>query len=225
MSLKSIRDPLAAAGLALVLLCTAGQAANAQAMTAKKESIPDQVWQRMQGSSWHPNLNCPARKNLALLTVPYLDFSGQPRLGQLVVARSAADLVADVFTEIFKSKKFRIERMELIDVFGGNDDASMQANNTSAFNCRLKTGGTSLSAHSFGTAIDINPVQNPFVTEKQTLPPAGQAFDEPSERAAGGMGVITSGDVVTKAFKKRGWKWGGDWKKPKDYQHFSKDGT
>jgi poly-gamma-glutamate synthesis protein (capsule biosynthesis protein) len=179
----------------------------------------------MQGSSWHANLNCPPRRRLVLLTVPYLDFNGQTQLGNLVVAQRVADELAAIFVDIFRSGAFRIQRMQLIDAFGGNDDASMAANNTSAFNCRLKTGGTTLSAHSFGTAIDINPVQNPYVTRTTTLPEAGKAFDTPAERMAGVTGIILKGDVVTKAFARRGWGWGGNWTRPKDYQHFSKDGT
>jgi poly-gamma-glutamate synthesis protein (capsule biosynthesis protein) len=100
----------------------------------------------------------------------------------------------------------------------------MAANNTSAFNCRLATSGSSLSSHSFGTAIDINPVQNPYVKGNLTLPPAGTAYDEPAERAGDRIGVIAPGDAVASAFEAIGWTWGGDWSSLKDYQHFSADG-
>ena len=107
----------------------------------------------------------------------------------------------------------------------------MAANNTSAFNCRLVTKGTTLSVHGEGQAIDINPVQNPYVTKTTTLPPAGKSFDEDSERKASSVvGIIRNGDDVHKAFvglKKDGgieWRWGGDWTDKKDYQHFSKNG-
>ena len=126
----------------------AARAAGTEAETASSEPIPDAVWQEMQGKSWHDGLpgglQCPARDTLVLLTVPYHDFAGEARRGRLIVAKSVADKVGKVFDEIFASNAFRIERIELVDKYGGSDDASMAANNTSAFNCRLKTSGKSL---------------------------------------------------------------------------------
>jgi hypothetical protein len=149
-------------------------------------------------------------------------------LGRLVFTKRVANQVASIFTEIFESQKFRIERMELVDKFRGDDDASMAANNTSAFNCRFVAGTTALSAHALGIAIDINPEQNPFVKGAVTAPPKGKAFDRPSKRQSaqrrGQPGIIMPGDVVVKAFKRQGWKWGGDWSSKKDYQHFSENG-
>lgn len=207
----------------------------AQAPMATQEPIPDDVWQAMQGSSWHASFDaarcarpedciCPPRESLALLSVPYRDFDDREKAGRLIVAGEIADEVADAFTEIFASGTFRIARMELVDRYGGDDDASMAANNTSAFNCRLTTSGSRLSAHAFGAAIDINPVQNPYVSGDTTLPPAGAGFDEVSERSADRPGVIVEGDIVTEAFGKQGWIWGGTWTSLKDYHHFSKDG-
>lgn len=197
--------------------------------------IPDDLWQKMQGRSWHARFDtencerpedcvCPPRESLALVSVPYRDFEGVARTGQLVVAASVAPDVAGVFEEIFTSGAFRIAAMVPVYRYDGSDDASMDANNTSAFNCRLTTGGSRLSSHAFGTAIDINPVQNPYVKGDTTLPPAGKAFDEAAERSAGHAGVIVKGDVVTTAFAKRDWSWGGEWESLKDYQHFSSDG-
>ena len=171
---------------------------------------------------------CPARDDLVLLTVPYRDFAGAAALGRLVVAKRVADQVASIFTAIFESQRFRIERMELVDKYRGNDDASMAANNTSAFNCRFVGGTTVLSAHALGIAIDVNPEQNPWVKGRVTVPPKGRAFDYPGERQSahrrGQPGIIMSGDVVVTAFKQQGWKWGGDWTDKKDYQHFSENG-
>lgn len=200
------------------------EAAHAQAMTAGQQSIPDAVWKEMQGRSWHPKLKCPARKDLVLLTLPYLDFEGQPRLGQMIVAKRVADTVSSIFTELFDSKAFRIQRMELVDKYGGDDAKSMAANNTTAFNCRLVTGGKRLSNHAFGTAVDINPIQNPWVSKGNTSPPAGREYDSPGERSADVIGIITSDGLVAKTFKARKWSWGGDWKSLKDYQHFSENG-
>ncbi|MBY3198223.1 M15 family metallopeptidase [Rhizobium laguerreae] len=186
--------------------------------------IPDAIWQVMQGRSWHADLPCPARDKLVLLTVPYIDFDSKPKSGQLIVAKEHADAVAKVFDQIFADGTFRIERMELIDKFDGDDDASMAANNTSAFNCRYVGGTTTLSAHALGIAIDINPVPNPFVKGTRTFPSAGKAYDEPNERKPHIVGILLKDDTVVSAFKAQGWKWGGDWSSSKDYQHFSQNG-
>jgi hypothetical protein len=209
--------------------------AHGQAISATQEPIPNEVWRAMQGVSWHAKFDttkcenpeecvCPLRDSLVLLSLPYRDFDDSQQVGQLIVAKSVASEVADAFSEIFASGAFRIARMELVDRYDGSDDASMAANNTSAFNCRLTTSGTRLSAHALGTAIDINPVQNPYVSGNTVLPPAGNEFDEVYERSPAPTGVIVEGDVVTESFAKQGWVWGGNWTSLKDYQHFSKDG-
>lgn len=203
--------------------------------SATIEPIPDEIWRTMQGRSWHASFDdakcktakactCPPRDSLVMVSIPYRDFDNETRVGRMVVARDVASEVVDIFVEIFESRTFRIQTMEMVDHFGGDDDSSMAANNTSAFNCRLTTGGSRLSSHALGTAIDINPVQNPYVRGDTTLPPAGDAFDEASERTEPVPGLVVRGDVVTTAFAKRGWTWGGDWSSLKDYQHFSKDG-
>lgn len=178
----------------------------------------------MQGSSWHADRPCPSREDLVLLTVPYIAFDSKTKTGQLIVAKTHAGEVAAVFDSIFESGTFRIERMDLIDEFHGNDDASMAANNTSAFNCRYVGGSTVLSAHALGIAIDINPIQNPYVSQSNTYPPAGKAYDQPQERTSDVVGIILEGDIVTSAFAAQGWIWGGSWSTKKDYQHFSRNG-
>jgi poly-gamma-glutamate synthesis protein (capsule biosynthesis protein) len=178
----------------------------------------------MQGKSWRPGLGCPGRETLALVKVPYRDFGGQARTGSLVVAAAVAKPVAAAFTRIFAGG-FLIARMDLVDRYGGDDDASMAANNTSAFNCRFVEGTAHLSAHAFGLAVDINPVQNPYVRGGETAPAAGRRFDTPPKRgeahARGEPGLIMPGDRVTKAFAAQGWIWGGAWRSEKDYQHFA----
>jgi hypothetical protein len=117
--------------------------------------------------------------------------------------------------------RFPIERMELVDNYGGSDDASMAANNTSAFNCRPVAGTNRWSEHAFGRAIDINPVQNPYVAGGRVSPPNGAPF---VNRAVGAPGLIRSGDVVVQAFAAVGWGWGGNFSSSRDYQHFSASG-
>jgi D-alanyl-D-alanine carboxypeptidase len=220
------RAALAAAGLVWLVLNT--DTARAEPIAVKQEPIPDPVWQDMRGKSWHPDRGCPARSDLVLLTVPFRDFAGQTAMGQLVVARSAGPAVARIFTRIYESAAFRIERMERIDKYGGSDDASMAANNTSAFNCRTVAGSRNLSAHALGIAIDVNPIQNPYVKGAEVDPPQGRDFDTPAKRQAahdrGQHGIILPGSAAVTAFKQNGWKWGGEWTSLKDYQHFSANG-
>jgi len=197
-------------------------------MAVKQEPIPDDIWMDMRGKSWHPNRGCPSRDRLVLLTVPFRDFAGQTRLGQLIVAKSEGLALARILSDIYSSAAFRIEHMERVDKYGGDDDASMAANNTSAFNCRPVEGSTRLSQHAFGLAIDINPVQNPYVRGAEVDPPQGRAFDTLAKRKAAHdrdqPGIILTGGPAVTAFKQNGWKWGGDWTTMKDYQHFSASG-
>ncbi len=187
--------------------------------------IPDAMWAKMQGVSWHSDLPCPARDDLALLNVPYNGFDGLPREGQLIVATSVADEVLAIMADL-KTSGFRIGLMRPVHEFLGDDGRSMAANNTSAFNCRFVGGTSRLSQHARGLAIDINPVQNPYVKGGYTSPDAGDAFDSSAERkATDAPGLVRAGDAVVSAFKARGWGWGGDWSSSKDYQHFSKNGN
>jgi hypothetical protein len=208
---------------ALLISLVAGQEASAERLRVSYGPIPDEVWSNMQGKSWHAEFPCPKRKELVLLRIPYLDFQGRPQIGTMIVAKRVAAKVAAAFQEIFDSRKFRIQKMALIDEYQGDDDRSMDANNTSAFNCRTTDSGA-MSRHAFGTAIDINPIQNPYRKGNVTFPEAGKAYDEPYERKSGIVGIILKGDVVTKAFSRQGWFWGGNWKNSVDYQHFSNDG-
>ncbi|GAA5146526.1 M15 family metallopeptidase [Pseudonocardia eucalypti] len=170
------------------------------------------------GASWRPG--CPlAPERLRLVRVPYLGFDGTERVGELVVAEEVAGEIVTIF-ERLRADRYPIERMETVDHYGADDDRSMAANNTSAFNCRPKTGGGGWSNHSFGRAIDINPVQNPYIGRTgSVLPPAGEPF---KDRNRTDRGVIHAGDRTVAAFTDHGWGWGGSWQSPIDYQHFEK---
>ena len=171
-------------------------------------------------SSWRPG--CPvALEDLRLVTVAHWDFDGEPEVGEIVVHRDYADDVVGVFRSLYDSR-FPLQQMRLIDEFGGDDDRSMAANNTSGFNCRRATGSTRWSEHAYGRAIDINPVQNPYVTRAgNVLPPEGSAH---VSRDPGTSGLITADGPVVQAFSAVGWGWGGHWTSSKDYQHFSATG-
>lgn len=140
--------------------------------------------------------------------------------GTLIVAADVAEDMVEIMSALFEAR-FPIERMEPVDVYHGDDDASMAANNTSAFNCRPVTGGSRWSEHSYGTAIDVNPLINPYVRRDLVLPPGGAPYVDRNVEAPG---LIREGDVVVDAFSEYGWYWGGSWSFPKDYQHFSTTG-
>jgi hypothetical protein len=117
--------------------------------------------------------------------------------------------------------RFQINRLEPVDAYGGSDDRSMEANNSSAFNCRRVAGTTRWSEHAYGTAIDLNPVQNPYVRGDRVDPPAGEGWRNRDSKTPG---MVTDDDAVVRAFQSQGWGWGGHWSAGKDYQHFSASG-
>jgi hypothetical protein len=170
-------------------------------------------------ASWEPG--CPvAPDGLRIITMSHWNYAGTVSHGKVVVAAGLANQVVDIFRDLYDAR-FPIERMELVDKYNGDDGQSMAANNTSAFNCRLVTGGSSYSEHSYGRAIDINPLVNPYVKGSTVLPPAGSAY---VDRSLDAPGMIHANDEVVQAFAARGWIWGGTWSSLKDYQHFSTTG-
>lgn len=184
---------------------------------------------RMDGRSMRPG--CPVGYDqLRHLTLSHWDFEGAVRTGELVVHETVAEDIVAVFRQLFELR-YPIRRMTLVDDFGpgstasdGADDfASIEADNTSAFNCRTRTGsGSEYSQHAFGTAIDLNPLENPYVGRSGTTShPASVPF---LDRSAGAPGVVTADDPVVRALRSIGWGWGGDWEGIKDYQHFSATG-
>jgi len=160
-------------------------------------------------------------KNLVKLLsvkVSYINMNGESEMGELVVNEEIAAEVVDIFREIYQCR-FPINKMIPIDFYNCNDDKSMEDNNTSCFNYRLVSGSRKLSDHSFGKAIDINPLFNPFVKRKKVSPENGKMYIDRNLQVEG---MIQKNDCVVNAFKSRGWYWGGDWKHSKDYQHFYK---
>jgi hypothetical protein len=164
---------------------------------------------------------CPVGPDrLRLLRLSHVGFDGRNHTGELVVHEGQVVAVLRTFDRLHRAR-FPIQRMQRVDAFGGSDDASMDANNTSAFNCRRVTGGTAWSEHAYGTALDVNPVQNPYVSGSVVAPSAGRAY---LDRGDVRPGMVISGDAVVRAFADNGWRWGGHWVTAKDYQHFSVSG-
>ncbi|SEB28998.1 D-alanyl-D-alanine carboxypeptidase [Amycolatopsis tolypomycina] len=170
------------------------------------------------GNSWRAG--CPVGPDqLRLINLSFLGFDGAVHRGELVVNADRAFEVARIFGDLYFGR-FPIERMETVEKYDSDDDASMAANNTSAFNCRAITGGTAWSNHSYGRAIDINTVQNPYISGSgKVYPPNGAPY---VDRTQALPGMIHAGDVTERAFTSRGWTWGGSWDTPIDYQHFEK---
>jgi len=159
--------------------------------------------------------------DLRYIKLQHYDFEGNVREGELIVNKKLADEVTQIFYELYKAG-YPLESVRLVDDFGepGDDNLSMAANNTSAFNYRRVTGSKTLSRHSYGAAIDINPRLNPYIDGERIAPENGAEYADRSKDFAG---KIDHDDLCYKLFIAHGWTWGGDWKGDKDYQHFSKD--
>jgi hypothetical protein len=176
---------------------------------------------RMSGVSWHPG--CPVSfADLRLLTISHWGFDGRRHRGRLVVNRDAAAAMLRAMHSLYRLR-FPIRQMRLVDAYGADDHRSMAADNTSAFNCRFVAGsGGVWSEHAYGRALDLNPLENPYVTESGYVsPPAGAPF---ADRSRHRQGMVHRGGPALAAFAAVGWEWGGNWPWPKDYQHFSATG-
>jgi poly-gamma-glutamate capsule biosynthesis protein CapA/YwtB (metallophosphatase superfamily) len=169
--------------------------------------------------SHHPGCPVPLA-DLRYLRMSYVGFDGRAHLGEMVVHETRVRAVASVFERLYDAT-WPIRHMRLVDDYQGDDGRSMAADNTSGFNCRAVAGSRSWSAHAYGDAIDINPVENPDLTGVAPAPVAGRPFAvvERSARAHPAPGVVAAGGPVVRAFAAVGWTWGGAWARP-DYQHF-----
>ncbi|MFF5263518.1 M15 family metallopeptidase [Actinomadura viridis] len=171
--------------------------------------------------SWRKG--CPvAPSGLRMIEMTYWGMDDKPHAGgRLVVNAKQADELVSVFRRLY-DVRYPIARMEPVDAYKGSDFDSIEANNTSAFNCRSATGSGNWSQHAYGLAIDINPCENPYVSASGGV--AHKDCVKYKNRSRRDPGVIHDGDRVVKAFARIGWGWGGDWSGVKDYQHFSSSG-
>jgi len=173
----------------------------------------------MTGVSWRPG--CPvALRDLRVVTARHVGFDGRVHTGRLIVHRDVAVDVASVLRRLY-AVRFPIRRMVPIDAYGASDFQSIEADNTSAFNCRYVDGTTRWSEHAYGRAIDLNPIENPYVSGGQTSHRASEPY---VDRTPCRRGMACPGNAVVKAFEAMGWGWGGEWAGDKDYQHFSASG-
>jgi hypothetical protein len=175
--------------------------------------------ERMTGVSWRPGCPVPLDE-LRLLTLRHWGFDGRVRTGRLVVHRDVARDLVGVFRRLFDAR-FPIRRMRLVDAYGADDFRSIEADNTSAFNCRPVAGTSRWSEHAYGRAIDVNPLENPYVSGGRTSHRRSVPYLDRTRRRPG---MAVEGGPLVRAFDAVGWGWGGRWSSPVDYQHFSASG-
>jgi hypothetical protein len=176
----------------------------------------------MTPSVWRPGCPVPL-SDLRRVTLTYVAFDGRAHRGALVVNRSVAAPVARAFGQLYAAR-FPIRRMLPIEAYGGSDFRSIEADNTSAFNCRSATGSSRWSEHAYGRAIDLDPIENPYVAADGTTSHTASRPYLDRARVRARPGVIAEGGAVLRAFTRIGWGWGGRWSGARDYQHLSASG-
>ena len=163
--------------------------------------------------------------DLRYMNVLYYDFDGKIQTGELICNKGIAQDLVEIFYELYLNE-YQIEKIRLVDEYGGDDTSSMEDNNTSCFNYRVVDGTDSLSKHAIGCAIDINPFYNPYIVFDKTGSGNDYISPEGSEiyvdRSQNFPYKIDENDLCYKLFKEHGFTWGGNWNSCKDYQHFQK---
>jgi N-acetylmuramoyl-L-alanine amidase len=161
-------------------------------------------------------------EELVYLHVLYCDFDGQTQEGELICNRGIAQDLVEIFEELYQAN-YPIEKICLIDVYDGDDEASMADDNSSCFNYRTIAGTDKISNHAYGLAVDINPLYNPYITGSDgntvVSPKEGSAY---ADRSLDFPYKIDHEDLCYRLFTEHGFTWGGDWSGNKDYQHFEK---
>jgi D-alanyl-D-alanine carboxypeptidase len=171
------------------------------------------------GDTWKPG--CPVGlADLRYLTVGFRGFDGRAHTGELVVHERVAAGVVAVFARLYRAR-FPIEQMRLVTGADLRAHPTGDGNNTAAFVCRAARKQTRWSAHAYGLAVDVNPFQNPYRRGDLVLPELAGAYLDRDRRRPG---MVRPGDVVTTAFADLGWTWGGTWRSPQDFMHFTATG-
>ena len=186
-------------------------------------TLTEELKERITGISYPaPGQSCRVPyEDLRYVRLMYVNFENEEQEGELMVHRLVADDVLDIFYTLY-TQRYPLACVRLVDDYGevADDNLSMADNNTSSFCYRQVTGSRKLSWHSFGAAIDINPVQNPYINGKRVSPPEGREYLNRKDKRPD---MIDHSDLCYKTFKAHGWKWGGDFSGDKDYQHFYKE--
>ena len=209
---------LAAAVGAAALPAAPGHAAGS-GYTFAAHKLSPKVRARITGVSWHRG--CPVGlQGLRYLRIAYHGFDGRVHTGEMIAKASAVGPLKRAFERLYR-ERFPIRRMRLVDDYSASDYRSIEADNTSAFNCRAVTGGSRWSQHAYGLAVDVNPIENPYVANGRTSHPASRRY---LDRSRHRRGMAFAGGRLVEAFAGAGWGWGGTWSNPTDYQHFSSNG-
>lgn len=185
-------------------------------------AIPDSIFALMRGRTYKHDCTIP-RSSLRYILCLHRDDGGRSVVGEMVVNKAIAKDVVEIFRQLYEAS-YPIERMRLIDYWDADDERAMTANNSSSFNFRFISHTRKVSKHGMGMAIDINPLYNPYTKTLRNgttivEPAAGKAY---LDRRRQFRYKITRGDLCHRLFRKYGFRWGGDWKTMKDYQHFEK---
>ncbi len=184
--------------------------------TAEIHPISDAIRARMAGRSWRESdPRCPRLADLRYLRVAHVTMDGRVGEGELVVAAALAPRAVELLRRLY-ALGFPIRQLRLVDDYEASDDASMAADNSSAFNFRVVAGTDVLSQHALGRAIDLNPVENPWRRPDRILPAEGAAF---ADRSQVRPGMIVRPGPVVAALDEQGWEWGGDWRHASDDHH------
>lgn len=185
--------------------------------------ISDAVFGRIYGNSYKKDCRV-LRSSLRYLHLLHYTLDGRIKLGEMICHKDVADDLTDIFRKLFEAK-YPIENMQLIDNYGADDIRSMEYNNTTCFNYRTVAGSKKLSNHSLGKAVDINPLYNPYVKRRKdgtykVSPEKGRQY---ADRTKTFKYKIDRNDLAYRLFKQHGFRWGGDYRSLKDYQHFEKE--
>ena len=195
---------------------------SSSAQTFTSQAIPDTVFARMKGRSY-PEGCTIGRTDLRYLQLSHVDADGKEHVGEMVCNKAIAQDLLEIFKELYR-QRYPIQRIRLIDDYGADDEQSMRDNNSSCFCYRTVSGTGKLSKHARGLAVDINTLYNPYVRTnnkgKRIVEPAtGEPYTDRSKRTPY---QIRKGDLLYRLFTQHGFKWGGNWRTMKDWQHFEK---
>ena len=185
------------------------------------DTISSEIMTRIKGKSW--DKGCTLSLNsLRYLKILHRNKEGETQRGEMICNKAiAADLIS-IFRKLYEAD-YTIERIVLIDEYDANDELSMEANNSSCFNFRFVTGTRRVSKHGNGLAVDINPLYNPcYNTRNGKIEPASAKQYIKNRTKKANVMIIDKQDLCYKLFIAHGFRWGGNWRTKKDYQHFEK---
>lgn len=221
--LNTIRPVIITMVTAIALLSCAKKAT---VTTVRSVPLTPAVCAAMQTNNVITPINPIACERLRRVDFQYINFDGAIAAGHVVVLDAVADQVADIFSELF-AQRFPLQKAVAMEAYQGNDEAAMRDNNTSAFNGRPITDGAAWSKHAYGVALDINPLQNPYISltnegDAKVLPPASaKSFVNRHDVRPGKVKRAGMVESVVEIFARHGFMtWGGEWDFPIDYQHF-----